>query len=292
MYRVVKRLALSAALIFPLGLTGGVAQAKSSFAKNTGNSCSAAFCHSGVSGRMEVANADSVIDLGIQLDGNTRGPLKAFAINAGTAKMLSVTVLNGSSKYGAQLKGLESGGQQNNINNQLGWSAANAPTNVWTRQEDTNPPYFTKDGGDDDGISWGGQAITYTFDISVDAGTPADLYDLTFAVAGDGGGRWAQEEHFYLQVLTELLGDLDGDGFVGINDLNIVLGNWNQNVPPGDPLADPSGDGFVGIDDLNTVLGNWNAGTPPGGGAAAPEPGALALLGLGGLMLIKRRHVC
>ncbi len=63
----------------------------------------------------------------------------------------------------------------------------------------------------------------------------------------------------------QLDGDLDGDGFVGINDLNVVLGNWNQNVPPADPAADPSGDGFVGIDDLNEVLGNWNAGTPPTG---------------------------
>ncbi len=63
--------------------------------------------------------------------------------------------------------------------------------------------------------------------------------------------------------LSAIPGDLSGDGFVGLTDLNIVLGNWNQNVPPADPLADPSGDGFVGIDDLNAVLGNWNAGTPP-----------------------------
>jgi glucosylceramidase len=84
-----------------------------------------------------------------------------------------------------------------------------------------------------------------------------------------------------------LVGDLDGDGFVGIGDLNIVLGNWNQIVAAGDPLlGDPSGDGFVGIEDLNTVLGNWNAGTPPA--VAIPEPGTLALLGLGGLGLARR----
>ena len=87
--------------------------------------------------------------------------------------------------------------------------------------------------------------------------------------------------------LPDLVGDLDGDGFVGINDLNLVLANWNQNVPPGDPLADPSGDGFVGIDDLSAVLGNWNAGTPPSN--AVPEPASLALLGLGTLMLGRRR---
>ena len=85
----------------------------------------------------------------------------------------------------------------------------------------------------------------------------------------------------------DLVGDLDGDGFVGINDLNIVLGNWNQNVPPGDPLADPSGDGFVGIDDLSAVLGNWNAGTPPG--STVPEPATAALLGLGVVLINHRR---
>ena len=85
-----------------------------------------------------------------------------------------------------------------------------------------------------------------------------------------------------------LLGDLDGDGFVGIDDLNIVLGAWNQNVPPANPLADPSGDGFVGIDDLNEVLGNWNAGTPPGDPINTPEPGGMGLLCIGSLVLQRR----
>ena len=62
----------------------------------------------------------------------------------------------------------------------------------------------------------------------------------------------------------QLEGDLDGDGFVGLSDLDIVLGAWNQSVTAGDWLAgDPSGDGFVGLDDLDIVLDNWNAGTPP-----------------------------
>ncbi len=94
----------------------------------------------------------------------------------------------------------------------------------------------------------------------------------------------------YTLLVTDLTGDLDGDGFVGITDLNIVLGAWNQNVPPGDPLADPSGDNFVGIEDLNIVLGNWNAGTPPGTGANVPEPSAVSLLLVGITMSLNRRR--
>jgi len=90
-------------------------------------------------------------------------------------------------------------------------------------------------------------------------------------------------------IPTILTGDLNGDGFVGIDDLNLVLGNWNQNVTPGNPLeGDPNGDGFVGIDDLNEVLGNWNAGTPPAT-SAVPEPTTLALLGMGAVVVVRRR---
>jgi len=91
-------------------------------------------------------------------------------------------------------------------------------------------------------------------------------------------------------VMSALIdGDLNGDDFVGIDDLNIVLINWNQNVTPGDLLqGDPTGEGFVGIDDLNIVLVNWNAGTPPVEGANIPEPATLALLGLGGMAMLRR----
>ena len=92
----------------------------------------------------------------------------------------------------------------------------------------------------------------------------------------------------FVTISQGLAGDLNGDGFVGLDDLDIILGAWNQNVPPADPAADPSGDGFVGLDDLDIVLNNWNAGTPPPP-SIVPEPATLALIGLGALAMLRRR---
>lgn len=106
---------------------------------------------------------------------------------------------------------------------------------------------------------------------------------LNVAVRDDTLVDYARLE---LTIYELLAGDLDGDGFVGINDLGLVLSNWNANVTTGDPLSgDPSGDGLVGIEDLNFVLGNWNAGVPPpqaaDGSAVIPEPGVWVLMAVG-----------
>lgn len=71
---------------------------------------------------------------------------------------------------------------------------------------------------------------------------------------------------------------------ISIYDVN----NPNDVIPP--IPGDINGDGFVGIEDLNIVLGNWNAGTPPNtGNATIPEPATLSLLALGGSALLRRR---
>lgn len=88
---------------------------------------------------------------------------------------------------------------------------------------------------------------------------------------------------------AQILGDFNKDGFVGIEDINIVLGNWNLTVPMGDlSFGDGSGDGFVGIEDLNIILGNWNTGTPPVD-VAVPEPVACMVIAVGFVALGGRR---
>ncbi len=77
----------------------------------------------------------------------------------------------------------------------------------------------------------------------------------------------------------DLPGDVDGDGFVGLSDLDIILASWNQTVPPGSSLADLTNDDYVGLDDLDIVLNHWNIGTPPT--VAVPEPVSASMLGLG-----------
>lgn len=129
----------------------------------------------------------------------------------------------------------------------------------------------------------GTSATWWTGAVSVSA-----INVLQFESPGNGLAQF--DNITFDDGLSALQGDLDGDGFVGITDLNIVLSNWNQNVAAGDPLVgDPSGDGFVGIEDLNQVLGNWNAGTPPQAANAVPEPATLGLLTLGATAMIRRR---
>lgn len=51
-------------------------------------------------------------------------------------------------------------------------------------------------------------------------------------------------------------GDLTGDGYVDIEDYNLVVNNFSKATF--DPRADGTGDGFVDIEDYNLVVNNFN----------------------------------
>jgi len=87
-----------------------------------------------------------------------------------------------------------------------------------------------------------------------------------------------------------LPGDFNGDGYVGLEDLDIILSHWNQQVAHGVLLlGDGNGDGFVGLDDLDSILGHWNTGTIPADNANIPEPGVGLMLLFGPLLLARSR---
>jgi len=73
--------------------------------------------------------------------------------------------------------------------------------------------------------------------------------------------------------------------------LAILAANFGSN---GQTLAtgDITGDGLVNGQDLAILAANFGAGAAalPGQGSAVPEPTSLALLGLGGLALLRRRR--
>ena len=93
----------------------------------------------------------------------------------------------------------------------------------------------------------------------------------------------------------QMTSDASGEIFMVASDATDIFqgGRLNGLEILDAPLpleGDFNNDGFVGIADLNLVLGNWNAGIPPAGGnAAIPEPASMALLGMGAVALLRRR---
>ncbi|MCC6681033.1 MAG: PEP-CTERM sorting domain-containing protein [Phycisphaeraceae bacterium] len=93
-------------------------------------------------------------------------------------------------------------------------------------------------------------------------------------------------------------GDANGDGMVNLSDLQILGDNWQSTTATWSE-ADFTGDSTVNLADLQILGDNWGFGTGPDvsfdealAQVAVPEPAAIGLLGIGGLMLLHRRRAC
>jgi len=87
-------------------------------------------------------------------------------------------------------------------------------------------------------------------------------------------------------------GDTDGDGDVDDADLGVAFSNYTGPLAPGAGSktaaeGDTDVDGDVDDADLGAAFAAYTGPTAP---AAVPEPTSLALLGLGGLLAVRRRR--
>jgi formylglycine-generating enzyme required for sulfatase activity len=99
---------------------------------------------------------------------------------------------------------------------------------------------------------------------------------------------WMSEEDFVgfrVAASAPEPGDANGDGRVDINDLTIVLTNYNKTGMAWSQ-GDFTGDGKVDINDLTIVLTNYGYGVTAAGIQAVPEPSCAVLfaIGLGGFV--------
>ncbi len=91
-----------------------------------------------------------------------------------------------------------------------------------------------------------------------------------------------------------LAADFNEDGIVDLLDLDVLGSNW-QSTGATKATGDANGDGTVDLLDLDVLGGQWQQSSSfaealAASGIAVPEPGSLVLLGLGSLMVARRRR--
>ena len=85
---------------------------------------------------------------------------------------------------------------------------------------------------------------------------------MRFIASDEGDGSIVEAAIDDLDISTvvcdePVVGDIDGDGIVGLSDLLILLADWGRCADCDDCPSDLDGDCTVGLSDLLTLLANW-----------------------------------
>lgn len=136
----------------------------------------------------------------------------------------------------------------------------------------------------------GMQGFNGLFDTSQPAGLYLSTVDLTLSDEDLVGAATGVNMSIDLEGIVTVAGDGNLDAVVDQDDIDLLIGNLGQAGTWTD--SDFSGNGIVDIFDISLLAAAFGTDLTPGGPSsitAVPEPASLALLGLMGAALLRRR---
>jgi hypothetical protein len=186
-----------------------------------------------------------------------RGPLPVFRTSPGVTRSLRAEVLGlaDDDTYAVEIRRFRHNGVT------AGGTLSFAPDCDWP--EWGNASYYTEPYV---AYRWGaGDPVSFHYDMLLLPDADWDYYDLIFAVAGRHPGTnelFYCQQHFYLQVTSTVLGDLNCDGLLTAADIDpfvIALTSGQQQFEQFFPLcnffnADTNEDGVVTAADIDPFV--------------------------------------
>ncbi|RKH54023.1 peptidase S8 [Corallococcus sp. AB050B] len=131
-------------------------------------------------------------------------------------------------------------------------------------------------------VYWGNNGLTAgNFSTSGGASNKVDTVENVF-LQNPAAGLWkvevlgdevVQDNHLETPAVDAdyglvvnggviLVGDVNGNGCINDEDLNLINASFGQTVPPGNPAYDLDGSGRIDVYDRNLVLQNYGKGCP------------------------------